>query len=429
MNLTRKLLSPSITNVTLQGSGLVLLFAFTHTVSDAITNMLSALLPTLQSRFGLSETVLALLVATLSFSALVTQPLFGALADRLGNRRIAALGVMFNAILFSLIGIVPNIHLLFGLILVGGLASSALHPAIASMARQVGGKKPEVAVGLFSAGGTLGIAIGPIIIMLLLANLGLSFTPWLMLPGILFGALMFLLPSEDSQSTAHATTKVFDFGLLAGPVGLLALTGILSNVAFVTFTSAMPLWLVREHRLESNSTLIGWTLSAFSLAAAFGGIVGGLVSNKLGAKRLIVGSLLLALLPLYSIFLLAPGSPAYFAMVLLADALVNAGMPMLIVSAQDHSPEAAATAAGMLMGFSAGVAGLVYVGIGRLQEILGLAPAIMVGYLALLVGAVFAMVAIKPRRQNDDPPIDTSSCLCSPCIDQNIAAYPKRMNE
>lgn len=426
MNLTHRFFQIFIPRIAFQSSGLVILFALVHTVSDAVTNMLSALLPTIQSRFGLSETLLALLVAALSFSALMTQPLFGALADRLGNRRIAALGIILNAVLFSLIGIVPSVPMLFGLIMIGGLASAALHPAIASMARQVGGKKPELAVGLFSAGGTLGIAIGPIIIMLLLANLGLSFTPWLMIPGIVFGALIFLLPPDDTQTNALSIGKLVDFSLLRGPVGLLALTGILSNVAFVTFTSAMPLWLVREHNLASNSTVIGWTLSAFSLAAAFGGIAGGLISNKFGAKRLIVSSLLLALLPLYSIFFLTPGSPLYFMMVLLAGALVNAGMPMLIVSAQDHSPKAAATAAGMLMGFSAGVTGMVYVGIGRLQENLGLAPAIMVGYLALVAGALFAMVAIKPEEQSDSA-IDTVSCLCSPCVEQNIAAYPTRM--
>lgn len=101
---------------------------------------------------------------------------------------------------------------------------------------------------------------------------------------------------------------------------------------------------------------------------------------------------------------------------------------MLIVSAQDHSPKAAATAAGMLMGFSAGVAGLVYVVIGRLQESIGLAPALMVGYLALLAGAIFAMVAINPPKRNDDLPVDMMTCLCSPCIDQNIAAYPQRQS-
>jgi FSR family fosmidomycin resistance protein-like MFS transporter len=428
VNLTRKFFPISVPKIAIQGSGLVVLFAFVHTVSDAITNMLSALLPTIQIRYGLAETTLAFLVATLSFSALVTQPLFGALADRIGHRRIAGLGVIFNAILFSLIGIVPNVSILFGLILIGGLGSAALHPALASMARLAGGKKGELAVGLFSAGGTIGIAVGPIIIMLLLANLGLSFTPWLMIPGILLGTFMLIATPEVTEPGQGPAGKIIDFRLIAGPVGLLAITGILSNVAFVTFTSGMPLWLVHEHDLPRTSTLIGWTLSVFSLAAAVGGIAGGLISNKLGAKQLIVGSLLLALLPLYSIFFLRPGSHSYFVMVAIAGALVNTGMPMLIVSAQDLAPKAAATAAGMLMGFSAGIAGLVYIGIGWLQERIGLAPAMATGYLALIVGAALAAIVIKPHRIPEEAAVESLSCLCSPCIDQNIAAFPQRIN-
>ena len=423
MNIARNFL-PSIA---LPGSGLVLLFASVHTVSDSVTSMLSALLPTLQSRYQLSGTTLALLVATLSLSALVTQPIFGALADRLGYRRIAALGVIFNAILFSLIGIVPNVPILFGLILVGGLGSAALHPAIASMARQAGGMKPEIAVGLFSAGGTLGIAMGPLIIMVLLSNLGLHLTPWLMIPGIVFGILMFSLTPDHVQPVVEASNKFLDLRLLAGPVGLLALTGILSNVAFVTFTSAMPLWLVHEHDLPGNSAILAWTLSVFSLSAAAGGIAGGMLSNRLGAKRLIVSSQLLALIPLYSIFFLTPGSAFYFAAIALAGALANAGMPMLIVSAQDHSPRSAAAASGMLMGFSAGVAGLVYVGIGRLQESLGLAPAMTIGYLSLVAAAILAAITIRPRPLPEEAPVEKLTCLCSPCLEQNILAFPQRV--
>jgi MFS transporter, FSR family, fosmidomycin resistance protein len=428
MNLTRKMLQISIPGITLKGSGLVVLFALIHTISDAVTNMLSALLPTLQNRFGLTGATLAMLVATLSFSALVTQPLFGALADRMGHRRIAALGVIFNAILFSLIGIVPDVNILFGLILVGGLGSAALHPAIASMARDAGSQKPELAVGLFSAGGTLGIALGPIIIMILLANLGLSFTPWLMIPGILLGIWMYLVTPEDARPGTEPSNNIFDLRLLSGPVGLLALTGILGNVAFVTFMSAMPLWLVHEHNLPSDSTLIGWMLSAFSLSAAAGGIAGGMISNRLGAKRLIVGTLLLGVVPLYSIFVLTPGTFLYFAAIVLAGALINAGMPILIVSAQDLSPKSAATASGMLMGFSAGVAGLVYVLIGGLQESLGLAPAMGIGYLSLIAGATLAMVAIKPHLSPEKLLVEKLSCLCSPCVEQNIAAYPQRIS-
>ena len=428
MNLTRNSIRTTFPTVVLQSSGLVVLFAFVHTISDAVTNMLSALLPTLQIRFGLTGTTLAMLVATLSVSALVTQPLFGALADRVGHRRIAGLGVIFNSILFSLIGIVPNINSLFGLILIGGLGSAALHPAIASMARKAGGEKPELAVGLFSAGGTLGIAVGPIIIMMLLANFGLSFTPWLMIPGILLGISMFIVIPKDVQAKTDSLNKLIDLQLLSGPVGLLALTGMLGNLAFVTFMSAMPLWLVHAHGYRSDAALIGWTLSAFSLAAAAGGIMGGIVSNRLGARRLIVGTLLLALFPLNSIFFLLPGTLVYFAAVVLAGALVNSGMPMLIVSAQDLSPKAAATASGMLMGLSSGVAGLVYVLIGGLQESLGLVPAMAVSYLSLIAGALLAMVTIKSQPVQEASPVEKLSCLCSTCMDQNIAAYPQRMN-
>ncbi|HEU0296396.1 MAG TPA: MFS transporter [Anaerolineales bacterium] len=426
MNLTRHSIQTTIPAAAFQSSGLVVLFAFVHTVSDAVTNMMSPLLPTLQDRFTLTETTLALLVATLSLSALVTQPIFGALADRIGHRRMAALGVIFNSILFSLVGVVPNISVLFGLILIGGLGSAALHPSIASMARTAGRKKPELAVGLFTAGGTLGIALGPIIIMILLANLGLSFTPWLMVPGIFFGILLLILSPDDDPSTATTSSKILDLRLLTGPVGGLALIGILSNLAFVTFMSATPLWLVHEHNLPSDSALIGWTLCAFSLSAAAGGIAGGIISGWLSPKRLIVGSLLLALLPLYAIFFLMPGSLPYFGAVILAGALVNTGMPMLIVSAQDLAPKSAATASGMLMGFSAGVAGLVYVGIGLLQESIGLAPAMGVSYLALIAAAVLASKIIQTHKTETQPPVDNLTCLCSPCMEQNIAAYPQR---
>src|SRR3712207_8661913 len=46
--------------------------------------------------FRSSETVLALLVATLSFSSSVTQPLFGALSDRFGPRSLAAFGLVLS---------------------------------------------------------------------------------------------------------------------------------------------------------------------------------------------------------------------------------------------------------------------------------------------------------------------------------------------
>lgn len=431
MSFTSKAIKISNQPLLLTGSSLVAFLAVVHLASDAVTSIFSALLPTLQYQFGLTGTGLALLVAALAFSTSLTQPLFGALADRLGQRQVGALGVILNAGLLSLIGIVPTIYLLFGLLLLGGLGSAALHPALASIARTAGGRKGELAVSLFSAGGTVGVALGPVIVLLLISNLGLSFTPWLMLPAVLAGGLIYFIVPAREQIAPASRPHLLDKQLLLGPVGLLSLTGILSSIAFVTFTSAVPLWLVQTHGLAYNDPLIGWTLAAFSLAAALGGVAAGALSHRLSQRLLITGSTLLALLPLLTILYLEPGTLFFFLAVIAAGALQNASLPLMIVSAQDLAPHSAATASGMLMGFTTGVAGILYIGIGHLQELIGLVPAISLSYLSLIPAALLAFyVLTKYQPATTRPvPIVPLSCLCLPNLGININAYPCRATQ
>src|SRR5690625_3463740 len=89
------------------GLALSTLLFVAHATNDAFSSMLSALLPALQLRFGASETLLALLVATYSFSSSVMQPVFGALADRLGRRVTAATGVITSSAVLSLMALAP----------------------------------------------------------------------------------------------------------------------------------------------------------------------------------------------------------------------------------------------------------------------------------------------------------------------------------
>jgi FSR family fosmidomycin resistance protein-like MFS transporter len=434
MNLVPQTLKFSNRTIFLTSSGIITVLSLTHLASDAISHIFSALLPTFQERFGLTETVLALLVATLSFSALVTQPFFGALADRVGQRKVAALGVILSAALLSLIGIVPTIYLLFGLLLVGGLGSAAFHPAGASLARLAGGEKGELAVSLFSAGGTVGVALGPVIVLVIVSKLGLSFTPWLMIPAVVLGLLMFIVaPSGPAVDPSTKPTKIIDVQLLAGPVGLLTIVGILGTIAYVTFSNAIPLWLVQNHNLSPDNALIGWTLAAFALSAALGGIGAGLLSRRISQRVIVIVSLLSALLPLFIIFRLEPGTLLYFLMVMLAGVLLHASLPLLIVSAQDLAPDAASTAAGMLMGFAGGMAGIIYIGVGRLQELFGVTQAMSLSYFTLIPAALLAFYALTKYRaeveQVRQAPINVLSCVCSPGLSANLNACPCRIEE
>lgn len=413
----------------LRGYQLTALLVIAHLVMDTLTSMPMGLLPLLQTRFGLTESTVALLVGILSFSASVTQPLFGALADRFGRRLVAASGLILNAVLLSLVGVVSNTTLLILLFLIGGLGSGALHPAGASIVRSGTTHNKGLAVSLFSTGGTLGYALGPVIILYVVSNLGLGFTPWFMIPGVLLGVAVYVFTPEDGHSYADQKAKFFDIRILTGAVGLLSLSGVFASLAFVTFTSAVPLWLVATHDIAPDDPLIGWTLAAFTLAAALGGMVAAALSNRIEQRLLISSSLLLSPLPLLLMFALEPNTPPFFLTVMAGGALVHASLPLMIVSAQNLAPQSTSTAAGMLMGFSTGIAGIVYVGVGRLQETLGLVPAMQMSYLAAIPAALLAFYVLRKFRPGDDlakqqkPEIGCSCSVCA-CMPYVIPAVP-----
>lgn len=382
--------------VLLSGSGLSALLIIAHLTNDAFSSMLAALLPTLQERFTLSETLLATLVATLSFSSSVTQPFLGAVADRIGRRYVAGLGVILSSVLLGLMAVAPNPAILYLLLLIGGLGSGAFHPAGTAMARSAAGGRKGLAIGLFSAGGTVGLALGPLAIGFLIGRDLLAFSPWLMIPGVAAGlALIAFVPPQPKSGRPIA---LLDRRLMMGPVGLLSLAGILRSISYVTFVSAVPLWLVHARGLSPGDATIFVTLAVFSASASVGGIVAGSLERRLSRQWLITGSMLLALAPFGLIFGLTPGGFAYFLAVALAGGLVNGGLPLMVVSAQDLAPDAVGAASGMLMGFTWGVAGLLYIAIGALQEWIGIGPAMAISYLSLLPGALIAYLVLERHR-------------------------------
>jgi MFS family permease len=225
-----------------------------------------------------------------------------------------------------------------------------------------------------------------------------------MLPGAALGILaLLLIAPQEGCSPEHGCPKLFDARLLAGPVGLLTATEVASSLAYLTFASAVPLWLVAVHGVARDAALIGWTLATFSLSAALGGILAGLLSARIGRRPLVAGSTLLAPVPLLAVFQLEPGSLAYFLAVGLGGGLVNAGLPLKVVTAQELAPRAVATASGMLMGLAMGIAGLLYVGIGALQETIGLVPAASLAYAPLLPAAVLAFAVLGRRGSSPTP--------------------------
>ena len=383
----------------LSGISLAVLLTVSHAANDAFSNILPVYLPTLQNRFGLGEAALATFVAVISISANMLQPVMGALSDRWGRRRSAALGLIVGSILMSFLVVVPNVWFLFLVLAIGGLGSAIFHPSAVSMARAVGERK-SLSVGFFTAGGPLGSAVMPVVVLTIIRNYGEQYVPWLAVIGVALGLALFFWTPQQKRVTGKSRPKVFDLNLLLGPVGLLATAGILRSLAFISFTNAMPLWLVNIRGFAQDDALIGWTLAVYSAAASAGVLISGALEHRFNRTYLITGSMLLAMPLLISVLFVPTGSVLYFVLVAFAGACTNASIPLLVVSAQDLVPDRVAAASGMLMGFTWGTAGVIYIGFGALQQVVGLTPALGLSYLFMIPAAALAFWVIRRKAVN-----------------------------
>lgn len=94
------------------------------------------------------------------------------------------------------------------------------------------------------------------------------------------------------------------------------------------------------------------------------------------------------------------------------------GLLVQQTAAQELAPHAVATASGMLLGFATGAAGVLYIGIGHLQDVIGLTRAMAVGYLAIVPGALLAAVVLGKARQPSSSADETlvlaaaGACTC-----------------
>lgn len=376
------------------GTKLAVLLGVVHAVNDVLTAVIGVLLPTVQARFAASTTTLSLLVAAFTISSSVTQPVLGALAERAGLRRIAALGVALAAVTLSLLAVAPSLPVLFVLLVFGGLGSAALHPVGSRLVSGPTARRPALAVGLFTAGGMVGFAAGPVLVLFLISRYGTGVTPWLMLPGLALAALMVkALPDFEPHHGARLTQLV-DLRLLRGPLGLLTAAATLISLAFLTVVSAAPLWLVNERGQATDAPLLGLTLAVFSLTAALGAVVGGALAPRLGDANTTAGSVLAAVVPLTAMVLLPTGVPTLLAAAA-GGLLLYASQPILIVAAQKTTPDSPVAAAGIVIGLGHGAAGLLYVGAGVLQDAIGLAPAMLASFLLLFPAAVLAARGLR----------------------------------
>ncbi len=372
-----------------------LYLALGHFVTDLYPGFLPALLPLLIEKFQFSYTRASLLAMFMGFSTSLTQPVFGYLADKLGGRWLIIFGPAVGGLCLSLVGLANSYVFLVFLLILGGLGVASYHPEAAALSASLSGRQRTLGMSLFMLGGNLGVGLGPFLILGITLSLGLDWSflsspPALVMAWILYKHAPLSPESPPMASAPRLTLERSPKGRHYHLIFLLTLV-VLRVMAAASLTAFLP----TIQRLRGFSLIAaGSSFTVFMACGALGGLTGGILSDRLGRKPVILASFLL-IIPAFLAFLLFRG-PLSFLILAILGFVFFLSEPACIVLAQEMAPQKARTASGLVMGMAWGMAGWGVLGTGALADFVGIERAL--SYLLLLPIGGLALSFFLPRK-------------------------------
>ena len=154
--------------------------------------------------FGWLRAEFSMAIAIQNLAWGIGQPIFGAIAEKVGDRKAIALGVLLYVIglVVSAYAITPGQHQLLEVLVGFGIAGTGFGVILAMVARAASDENRSLTLGIVTACGSAGQVVGPP-----LAEALLSAFPWqtvfLIFGGIILASLLFLpmLKAPEKPST------------------------------------------------------------------------------------------------------------------------------------------------------------------------------------------------------------------------------------
>lgn len=377
--------------------------ASTHVVVDAYTNILAPMLPLLIPRHGLSLATAGTLAMCFQMANSVSQLGFGALADRWRPRVLVIVGPLVAVIILSLIGLASS-PLMLGIILVlGGFGGAAFHPPAAALVYKLSDRRSQgLAMSTHLSGGSLGFAASPVLFAPFIAYMGLPWSPLIMIPGLVALSWTLRQVPEMSRPHAHERSTLKSLRPAAVPLALLYFTIVLRTATTYGFMTFTPTLLTQQQwSIAEASTAV----SLYLFASGVGGFLGGPLADRVGARRVILWTLI-ASVPFMAA---APHLPplGFTVMLAIGGLLLQSTLPISVTFAQSFVRGGAATVSSLMMGFAWGMGSLTVPLIGMGADRFGIQQTLAVVAFIPLLAAVLAWRLPERGIHHVEPKVDS----------------------
>ena len=374
---------------------LIGLLALGHLIIDLNQGSFSAILPFLKIEHGLSYSQVAMMVLTMSLTSSMIQPLFGYLSDQTARRWLLPIAVVLSGAGLALIGLAPSYVAVLALVVVTGIGAAAWHPEGYKTATGVAGARKATAIGWFSLGGNVGIALGPPVITTLVTTLGLAATLGMLAPSLLMAVLLIAaIPLLAREAPAPRSVAESARGVnMPGAMALLILVVALRSWTTLGFTTFVPFFYIDV--LKQDPRLVGPLLFVYLGAGALGSVFAGPIADRWGIRPF-MRWVLLAALPFGVLFMLTDGL-LRFVMLGIFGMIMTGSFSVSVVLAQAYLPRNAGMASGLIVGFASGTGALAVTLLGVLADHYGVTVALWISALMPLAGFAASRYLPAPR--------------------------------
>ena len=171
---------------------------------------------------------------------------------------------------------------------------------------------------------------------------------------------------------------------------------VLRSIVQVGMAQYLALYMVQVRGTDFKASSVA--LAVFFASTSAGSFLGGSLADRIGGRKVIVGSCL-ASGPLLACFLVSEGWLSLLALFAGGTVLLST-IPVNIVMARELVPSQAGTAAALMMGFGWGLAGIAFVPVaGLIADVVGL-DLVLWGFTALPILGLPILLALPRPAQS-----------------------------